>query len=507
MRAEEAAKPEEKKTEAPAAEEAKKPDAPAPKRLDKVTVAATKSERNADFTPGEVGIVSREELQIRQPGTVEDVVKYLPGTEAIQGPRRIGQQPNIRGLDGPRVLVTVDGARMNFSSGHKGQTFVEPDYLKTVEVVRGPGSALYGSSALGGVMAMTTISPDDFLGKDDLVGFKVRGGYKGGEREWMWQPTVYGRLGREGAGKKVEYLLSYTGRDAEDLRIGNGNSNLLDSAERIASGLGKIVGKPTKHDIASFSAMVFNDTQKSPANTTVDTAPETPATSTLVDRTTRQTSYTLKYDHIDPADLLNFSLTAYRNEMRLKEDRVFEANQLDENGYKTWGVDARHSMTFRPGPATLRVTTGLEFYRDSQISESNRGAASAEVFFPEATADHLAPYIQGEFSFYDDLFVLIPGVRYTKYSMDSNNGSQETSNWSPKVGALIKLDDEIGLQKGDYWVMEGNYGEAFRAPTFGELFISGTHFNVVEPIAPGFNFVTFGRFIPNPDLKPETGKN
>lgn len=478
-----------------------------PKRLGEVTVAATKTEREADTTPGEVNIIERKDLDIQQAGKLEDILKYEPGTEAKDGPRRIAERPNIRGLDGPRVLVTTDGARMNFDSGHKGQMFVEPDYLKRVEVVRGPSSALYGSSALGGVLAMTTISPDDYLGENDVVGMKVKGGFKGADREWMWQPTVYGRFGKEGAGKKAEYLMSYTGRDAGEMRIGNGNSSLADSAERIASGLGKVVAKPTKQDIASFSAMIFNDKQKVPANTSSDTSAETPATSTLVDRNTRQSNYTLKYDHTDPGEKLNFSLTAYHTQMEMTEDRVFQAGQHDENGYGTWGVDARHSMTFRPGPAVIRVTTGFEFYRDSQDSGTTRTQATAALFFPQATADHIAPYIQGEFSFYDDLFVLIPGVRYTSYSMKATSGKTDTKDWSPKVGALIKLDDEIGLEKGDHLIMEGSYGQGFRAPTFGELFIGGPHFRVVDPIAPGFNFVTIGTFFPTPSLKPETGKS
>lgn len=482
---------------------AEKPADQKPTRLDKVTVAATKTERSVDLTPGEVGIVERKEMDLQQAGTLEDIVKYLPGTDVKDGPRRIAERPNIRGLDGSRVLVTLDGARLNFDSGHKGQLFLEPDYLKRVEVVRGAGSSLYGSSALGGVMAMITISPDDYLGEDDLVGFKVKGGFKGGEQEWMWQPTVFGRFGREGTGKKVEYLLSYTGRDADNLRIGNGNGSLIESAEQIASGLAKVVAKPTKHDIASFSALIFNNDQTVPANAAVNSATETPATSTLVDRNTRQATYTLKYDHTDPGELLNFSFTSYLTTMDLSEDRVFQANQLDENGFDTWGIDARHTMTFRPGPAVLRVTTGFEFHRDTQAAESTRTAGSSVVFFPAATADHVAPYVQGEFSFYDDLFVLIPGVRYTKYSMSADNGqSVETSNWSPKVGALIKLDDEIGLEKGDYWIMEGSYGHAFRAPTFAELFIGGSHFTTQSGI-----FRTNGIFRPNPALKPETGKS
>src|SRR3972149_7713973 len=86
-----------------------------------VAVSATKTERDLFDTPGEVGVITTEELEHIQAQSLDDALWYQPGVEMSGGPRRIGEEPVIRGLDGQRVLMTIDGARLNFESGHKGR--------------------------------------------------------------------------------------------------------------------------------------------------------------------------------------------------------------------------------------------------------------------------------------------------------------------------------------------------------------------------------------------------
>ena len=105
-----------------------------------LAVTATKTPRNPITTPGEVNVISGEEVVRTQAQSLEDVLRYQLGIDVQNGPRRIGELPVIRGLTGPRVLTTVDGVRLNFQSAHRGWLFVEPDALKQIEVVRGPNS-------------------------------------------------------------------------------------------------------------------------------------------------------------------------------------------------------------------------------------------------------------------------------------------------------------------------------------------------------------------------------
>ncbi|MGH8472544.1 MAG: TonB-dependent receptor plug domain-containing protein, partial [Gammaproteobacteria bacterium] len=109
-----------------------------------VTVTATKTQRSAFEVPASVSIVGPERIDSEQPQSIGDLLEELPNVELVSGPRRIGETANIRGFDEERIVTTLDGARQNFTIGHQGRFFIEPDLLKQVEVYRGANSALYG---------------------------------------------------------------------------------------------------------------------------------------------------------------------------------------------------------------------------------------------------------------------------------------------------------------------------------------------------------------------------
>ena len=79
---------------------------------------------------------------------------------------------NLRGYDRRGVLVLVDGVRQGTDTGHLNSTFLDPALIKRIEVVRGPSALLYGSGALGGVIAYDTVDAKDLLepGKTAAIG-------------------------------------------------------------------------------------------------------------------------------------------------------------------------------------------------------------------------------------------------------------------------------------------------------------------------------------------------
>ena len=125
-----------------------------PVELETVTVTATKTEHPAFEVAGSVSMVAAETIEAELPQGLNDILKALPSIELFSGPRRLGEEANIRGFSDGRIVTTLDGARQNFSIGHQGRFVLEPDLLKQVEVYRGANSALYGSGALGGVIAL-----------------------------------------------------------------------------------------------------------------------------------------------------------------------------------------------------------------------------------------------------------------------------------------------------------------------------------------------------------------
>ncbi|MGH8609628.1 MAG: TonB-dependent receptor plug domain-containing protein, partial [Gammaproteobacteria bacterium] len=88
--------------------------------LETVTVTATKTERPAYEVPGSVSVITTEDIEAEQPQSVDDLLQDLPNVELFSGPRRIGEEANIRGFSDERIVTTLDGARQNFSIGHQG---------------------------------------------------------------------------------------------------------------------------------------------------------------------------------------------------------------------------------------------------------------------------------------------------------------------------------------------------------------------------------------------------
>ena len=121
-----------------------------PARLDAISVTATRNPVRAFDYPGMVSVVRSGDMAMRQGSTPDDVLGFVPNVQFIGGPRRTGETPSFRGFDGADIVILFDGARQNFGSAHDGRFFIDPSFLKSVEVLRGPASSLYGSGATGG---------------------------------------------------------------------------------------------------------------------------------------------------------------------------------------------------------------------------------------------------------------------------------------------------------------------------------------------------------------------
>jgi hemoglobin/transferrin/lactoferrin receptor protein len=149
--------------------------------FDQLTVVGSKVEERVGEIAGSATVISRAELDYRQAQRLDDLVRHEPGVSATGAAGRFGFAAfRVRGIDGNRVAVELDGvpapdafAVGSFASAGRG--FVQPELLRSVEILRGPASALHGSDALGGVVVLTTRAPAEFLGAepDAAGGFAV----------------------------------------------------------------------------------------------------------------------------------------------------------------------------------------------------------------------------------------------------------------------------------------------------------------------------------------------
>lgn len=125
-----------------------------------VTVTATRTQVSADETAVPVSVIGSEEIERKAVNTIGDVFRTLPGTSTVnEGAFQV--RPRIRGLDSNRVLILIDGERLNNSRTATGQSgveigLVETSQIETLEVVRGSGSVLYGTDALAGTINIIT---------------------------------------------------------------------------------------------------------------------------------------------------------------------------------------------------------------------------------------------------------------------------------------------------------------------------------------------------------------
>lgn len=153
--------------------------AESPHQLGELTVSATRTERSVDAVPNTVTVKTRKQLDRRDARDLKDLlsdevdidVKAMTPrfTAAGASTGRAGNEGiNIRGLEGNRVLMMIDGIRLPqsfafgaFASGRAD--FVDLNGLSSVEVLRGPTSTSYGSDGLAGALSLRTLSPEDLL--------------------------------------------------------------------------------------------------------------------------------------------------------------------------------------------------------------------------------------------------------------------------------------------------------------------------------------------------------
>lgn len=447
--------------------------------LEPITVTATRTERPLAELPASISVVGSEQIMRRQAQSMDDLLQVLPNVDFTSGPRPIGETLNIRGLGSERILITLDGARQNSSIGHLGRFFIEPDLLKKVEVLRGPASALYGSGALGGMVAMTTKDASDFLASGERFGARLKGGYQSVNDEGSTNATLFGRI------SDWDFLGNFAYRNSDDITLGSGRT-LNNSAAENLSGLVRLSYLPGAHQLR-MGADYFNTEGVFPANPQTVTDGTNENAVTDIERRT----YTLRYNYNDPAHpWFQPRFNAYRTELRVNRRRLKSGRETASEFFTT-GFNLQNSMDFSSFESFLRqtLTLGVNYFKDEEEGREN---GEPRPSFPRANSDVWGFYIQDEIAF-GQYLTLIPALRYDRYSLEIETGEGPDTiddAISPQIRGIIHLVSWL-----DLW---GSYGKAFRAPTLLERFTEGLHFRGVPGRFPD-NF-----FIPNPALKPET---
>ncbi|AUC83746.1 TonB-dependent receptor domain-containing protein [Lacinutrix sp. Bg11-31] len=130
--------------------------------LDEIVISGSKFKENKRDIPKKISSISASEIAFENPQTSADLLKST-GQVYIQKSQLGGGSPMIRGFSTNRLLITVDGVRMNnaiFRGGNiQNVISIDPFSIQSTEVSLGAGNVIYGSDAIGGVMSFYTKTP------------------------------------------------------------------------------------------------------------------------------------------------------------------------------------------------------------------------------------------------------------------------------------------------------------------------------------------------------------
>ena len=514
--------------------------------LQQMTISATRTEQAVDSVPSTVSVHEREELDRQNVNSIRELVRYEPGVSVGGAGTRSGNSGyNIRGIDGDRILTQVDGVEVpdNFFNGPYAKTrrnYVDPEIVKRVEIIRGPASALYGSSAIGGAVSYFTLDPDDIIKPGQDVGARLKTGYSSADESWLTSGTVAGRVQdfdgllhlSQRNGHEMESYdgnnatgLARTGANPEDVRTTNVLAK-LGWNYREDNRLGLTYEKyKDDRDINQKSAVggiflegqgmnMYRDRRGNDTITRERFGLENKFAldSPIADHIKTSLNYQIAKTDQATSEIYQVGRRVLRTRDTLYEEKqwVFDA-QLDKafvigdtDHLLTYGTTIKQQKVTgsREGAATC-LAVGAGCTAIGAPSPTPADSVKKASDFPDPTINSYALFAQDQISWNDWTF--LPSVRYDyiqlkpklteeflnttdpdrKYPHDDSNKTWH--RFSPKLGVTYALTEQ--------YTWFGQYAEGFRTPSAKALY--GRFENLNE------NYVVE----PNSNLKPETSKS
>ena len=501
--------------------------------LDEVTVTASHVPASLRDTPGHVSIVTGEDIEDHLYEDIADLVKYEPGVYVEGDSTRLGLNGfNIRGIGGNRVLTQVDGVpnaeQFDFGPFNVHQQAIDIDTLKSAEIVRSAGSALYGSDAVGGVISLITKNPSDYLGsgnrhfglkagfdgrsQDSNLNLSLAGGGETGRASLFISSSNgneldnAGETGGRGADRDLpnpqeRERLQALGKAAYDISTGNTLRATFElySAEAdtdVVSALG--TSRLGPFTITNFDVLA-NDTQ--------DRRRASLEQVVTSDGAIDQWSWRINTQNVDTAQNVAehrlFATFGPPLETNRSGDLWFEQKTFgaEINGLAESGNGGSFNSSLYFGGSIL--ADEFDMLRDRiEHDLSGRVVPTQLVFpskyFPQTDTEETGAYAQAELRW--NRMTLIPGVRYDRYVVDADPSddvyiaaggllaaSLDADAVSPKLGAAFELHRTTTLT--------AQYAAGFRAPPYSSINTGFTN------LAGGY------RTLANPGLDPEISDN
>lgn len=500
--------------------------------LDNVVVSASKWEQNKNEVPNKIVEVTAEDIAFANPATVADALA-LSGQVFIQKSQLGGGSPIIRGFSANSVLIVVDGVRMNnaiFRSGNLQNVInLDANILQGSEVVFGPGSVMYGSDALGGVMDFHTKDPK-FTNelKTAISGLSfVRYGSAAGE--------VTGHFQLNFGGPVFSSLTSLTYSDFGDLKTGNKRTSEFPDYGKRFEYIERINDIDVVTPNENFNKQIYsgyNQTNlmqkfKWRLNNSdltyaghLSSSSDIPRYDRLIQRTgagdlryaewyygpQNWQMHSLKLALFQPNKFFTTGklTTSYQRMEESRNSRAFQDNVLTERKEKV-AVYAFNADFDKEFSEEQQLFYGVEFIVNDVKSEAQEIDIISEMINPASTRypdggstyNSAAIYASYKWKF-NPKFILNTGARFSYIDLESkfvdksffdfpyNEINLENSSFNGSIG-LVHLPNPNS--KFDFILSTG-----FRAPN-------------VDDVGKVFDSEPGNVVVPNPDLKPEYSYN
>ena len=443
--------------------------------LDQIVVTASRTAKSPHNEPSTIDIITQQDLDEKMSRTVPDALKYTPGI-MIQKTAYGHGSPYIRGFTSFRNLFLIDGVRLNNSAFRPGPNqywnTVDPFTIGRMEIIKGPGSVLYGSDAIGGTVNVLTVSP-----------FDVATGPVGGRMYYRYDTAGDSSVGRlesygvvpDGKSGEIGYMIGISGKNFNNLEGGRlvGNQPNTGYDEYDLDFKLEYRFDPDTWMTAYYQHVRQNNVPRTHKTVNgIDWSGLSVGSDLKRELDQERNLAYLQFHKINTPGFVNeshYTVSWHRqDEIR---DRIKSSGSRDFQGFELGqlGMSAQYESNTPAGDFVY----GLEWYRDYANSFSSTNSIQGPIA-DDAIYDMLGVFLQDTIPSPDEKFDLILGTRYTYAAADADKvmdpvSSNQTSikdNWDSFVSSarlLWHVDDYDQLN------MFTGVSQGFRAPNLSDL--------------------------------------
>ena len=490
--------------------------------LSEVVISVSKWEQDKEKIPQKTIGISAEDILLNAPQTSADLLQRS-GQVFVQKSQLGGGSPMIRGFSTNRLLLTVDGVRMNtaiFRGGNLQNVIsIDPFAIDQTEVILGPGSVAYGSDAIGGVMSFYTLRPRLKTATSDRIKTNTLIRYATANHEKT------GHLDINVGFDKWAFLTSFSYTNFDDLRMGShGPEEFLrkefvtqrDGVDIIAPNTNPKKQVTTGYDQYNFMQKAhfkLNNEWSFDAGLLYSSTSDFSRYDRLIrykngqlrsaewfygsqrwlmgSLQTTHTSKNLIYDNMKIT-------TAYQFFEESRNDRDFDDVLLNMTKEKVNAYSVNLDFEKRVGKKSA-LFYGTEYIlnqvgsQGDQLNINTQKTASAPSRYPDgATWQSIAAYLSYQHNF-NDQFNIQSGIRYNHILLNADFDTEffdfpfteanlDTGAFTANTGLSWKPNKAL------QWRL--NFSTAFRAPN-------------IDDIGKVFESEPGAIVVPNPELKPE----